>query len=236
MPHLPFSPLRRALLLGALTLPVSIALPAPVRAAMRRAFPTRTVEQDLPAFSARTGLLEFPDGTDAPYVLRIDGLVQAPAALAYADLTALPQVEQTSDMHCVEGWSVQNIMWGGVRLKTLLDLAQADKAARYVVFHALGATPRGPDGLRAYVECMSIADLTDPAQDCLLALRIGGAPLPHDRGAPARLVAPYQLAYKSIKFVHRLEVTREARDGWWTAANPIYPRNAPVPKRRLRAP
>jgi DMSO/TMAO reductase YedYZ molybdopterin-dependent catalytic subunit len=49
-----------------------------------------------------------------------------------------------------------------------------------------------------------------------------------------RLIAPYDLAYKSIKFVTRIEFTQKARPGWWTLANPIYPMEARVPNSRLR--
>ncbi|MCX8070560.1 MAG: molybdopterin-dependent oxidoreductase, partial [Thermodesulfovibrionales bacterium] len=55
-----------------------------------------------------------------------------------------------------------------------------------------------------------------------------------DSGAPLRVISPFDLAYKSIKFVHRIEFDKSPRDGWWTIANPIYPQNAPVPKDRLR--
>lgn len=60
--------------------------------------------------------------------------------------------------------------------------------------------------------------------------------LPQDRGAPARVVCPFDLAYKSIKFVTRLELTDRAVAGWWTRANPVYPVHAPVDAGRLRRP
>jgi len=68
----------------------------------------------------------------------------------------------------------------------------------------------------------------------LLALDLDKNPLPLDRGAPMRLVCPYFLAYKSIKFVRMIEFSDRQQPGWWTLANPIYPVDAPVPKSRLR--
>jgi DMSO/TMAO reductase YedYZ molybdopterin-dependent catalytic subunit len=44
------------------------------------------------------------------------------------------------------------------------------------------------------------------------------------------------LAYKSIKFVTRIELTDKRVDGWWTRANSVYPWRAPVPADRLREP
>lgn len=227
------SPLRRIFLKAAGILPLLLTLPAPLRAALQRAFPTRTVEQDVPMFSPETGLLDLPDGTNVPYSLIVDGLVENRLVLSYQELTALPAVKQVSDFHCVEGWSVNDVEWHGFRVSEILTRARPLDDAKHIVFHALGRTPNGPDGLTAYVESMPISALTDDSRHCLMALGINGKPLTHDRGAPLRLVAPYQLAYKSIKYVYRMEITNTPRDGWWTAANPIYPRHAPVPKERL---
>jgi DMSO/TMAO reductase YedYZ molybdopterin-dependent catalytic subunit len=59
-------------------------------------------------------------------------------------------------------------------------------------------------------------------------------PLPEEYGGPLRLIAPYDLGYKSIKFVSRIEFIKGARPGWWTLANPIYTIEARVQKNRLR--
>jgi hypothetical protein len=48
------------------------------------------------------------------------------------------------------------------------------------------------------------------------------------------VIAPYRLAYKSIKFVHRVEFSDKLQPGWWTLANSIYDWKALVPKGRLR--
>ena len=63
-----------------------------------------------------------------------------------------------------------------------------------------------------------------------------GRPLPDERGAPARVVSPFDLAYKNIKFVTRAEFAAAPTEGWWTRANPIYPVEAPVQQDRLRRP
>ena len=86
------------------------------------------------------------------------------------------------------------------------------------------------------MECLPLADLENPGLGYMLALNLDGDPLEHDRGAPARLVTPFDLAYKSIKFVERIEFTEKPVDGWWTRANSIYPRVAPVQPSRLREP
>jgi DMSO/TMAO reductase YedYZ molybdopterin-dependent catalytic subunit len=52
-----------------------------------------------------------------------------------ADLRELPRAEQVSDFHCVTGWRVANVHWGGVRLRDVLaeaGLGPTAKALRFV--------------------------------------------------------------------------------------------------------
>ncbi len=198
-------------------------------------FPTRTVEIEDFSFDAATGRVTR-GATAEPYVLAVDGLVENPLRLDYAALRGLPRTDQTSDFHCVEGWSVPDVAWSGVRLSELADRARPKPEARYVVFHALGKTRSHPGGLDHYVECLPLADLLDPRLGYLLAVDLDGAPLPLSHGAPARLVCPFDLAYKAIKYVTRLEFTDKPQDGWWTRANGIYTAVAPVEPERLRVP
>jgi DMSO/TMAO reductase YedYZ molybdopterin-dependent catalytic subunit len=52
--------------------------------------------------------------------LILNGEVEHPVTLTWADFMALPQTEDTSDFHCVTTWSKLNIHWKGVRF---MDLA-----------------------------------------------------------------------------------------------------------------
>ena len=169
-----------------------------------------------------------------PYVLKVQGLVRKQLNISYQELLDLPQVEQTSDFHCVEGWSVKDILWRGVRFGEIVDPAKPLPEAKYVLFHALGETEDEPRGQSHYVECLPLSHLLDPSKECLLALGMNGSPLPQDHGAPLRVIAPYDLGYKSIKFVYKIDFVDKEHPGWWTLANPIYPVNAPVPSSRLR--
>jgi len=210
-------------------------VPRGVRAAIAERFPTRTVERPGLRFDPARGEVVHPDGRRQPYALRLDGLARQPVSLGYAELRALPQVRRTADFHCVEGWSVEDAPWGGVSFGELFSRVALLPGATHAVFHSLGQTER-VGGLTHYVESFPLADLLNPALNCLLALDLDGAPLSDARGAPARVIAPFDLAYKSIKFVTRVEFTDHAVPGWWTRANPIYPVNAPVRKNRLRTP
>lgn len=199
-------------------------------------FPVRTVEVEDFGFEAASGQVLWSGGRREPYVLIVDGLVERPAKLDYAALRALPLAEQVSDFHCVEGWSVADLRWRGLRLATLAERVGPRPGATHVVFHALGRTTSRPGGLDHYVECLPLAELLRPDLGYLLALDLDGAPLPLGHGAPMRLVCPFDLAYKAIKFVTRLEFTDRPTDGWWTRANGIYTARAPVDAARLRRP
>lgn len=214
----------------------------PVRALarwVRGKFPVRTVEKGGWSFDPSTGNIvrrrsRKGQPKEEAYALIIDGLVDRPQSLTYAQLKALPRVEQTSDFHCVEGWSVPDVKWAGFRFSQLAGLARPKPEADYVVFHSLGQTGHKPGGLDHYVESLPLHRLTDPAQQMLMVLDMNGAPLTDDHGAPLRLAAPLDLGYKSIKYIGRVEFAAAPQPGWWTRANPIYPIEAPVPKRRLR--
>lgn len=216
---------------------VSLAPLAPVLGiwGSSKRFPTRTIELDTFSFDPTTGLvLNKINRSTEPYKLIIDGMVENPLSLTYADLRALPQTTQTNDFHCVEGWTIPEVMWGGIKISELLNLTKLKDTAQYAIFHSLGQTSSEPHGQAWYVESIRISDLLDTKQEFLLALDIDGKPLSHDRGAPARLVTPYLLAYKSIKFVFRIELSSKLQEGWWTLANSIYDWEAKVPLGRLR--
>jgi DMSO/TMAO reductase YedYZ molybdopterin-dependent catalytic subunit len=213
-----------------------VAAPSWVWASFVEKLQVRTVESDTFRFDPGTGTIRWTDKKhEEPYYLTIDGLVEKPLKLSYSELIkTLPYANQTSDFHCVEGWSVKDIQWGGFRFSEIVKKVKIKPEAKFVVFHALGKTESPAGTLDHYVESFSIEELLDPKKERLLALTMNGTPLPHEHGAPLRIVSPYDLGYKGAKFVTRIEFAKERQPGWWTLANPIYPPEAPVPKGRLR--
>ena len=61
---------------------------------------------------------------------------------------------------------------------------------------------------------------------------MNGSSLPLARGFPVRLVVPRLFAYKSAKFVDRIELTDHPIEGFWVAAG--YGYDAEVQPERLR--
>src|SRR5215217_7949400 len=112
----------------------------------------------------------YPRFDPARWRLRIEGLVARPQSLTYSDLLALPQAEQTSDFHCVTGWSVEGVRWTGVRFADLLEVAAPLPAARALAFVSAE---------RPYVDTLTLRQALAP--DALLAHAMDGRPLtrPH---------------------------------------------------------
>jgi DMSO/TMAO reductase YedYZ molybdopterin-dependent catalytic subunit len=198
-----------------------------------KALPIRTVEKNQFKFDAVNGVIEWEKKRE-PYRLIVDGLVKEPRSYSYSDIKSFSSVEQASDFHCVEGWSVPDLKWGGFRFKEIMSRIEPHLDATHVLFHSFGTTESSPKGQNHYIESFPISELLDPERAILMVLTSDNRPLPEEHGGPLRLIAPYDLAYKSIKFITRIEFIKGARPGWWTLANPIYSIVARVPASRLR--
>jgi len=157
-----------------------------------------------------------PHVSPEQWLVTVDGLVDKPLRLDHAAWSALPRRSETADFHCVEGWSVDRLRWGGVAPRTILDMAGLKPGATYVNFHALGGS---------YADSLPLG-LVDDAQT-VLADTLDERPLPDDHGGPLRLVVPKQLGYKNVKWVVRLEVTDHPVTGYWEQNG--YPMDAPAP-------
>jgi DMSO/TMAO reductase YedYZ molybdopterin-dependent catalytic subunit len=121
---------------------VAFLLTAPARglAFFLRQFQTRTVEKENFSFAPRTGMVEWKGKRSEPYQLRVGGLVEHPVKFSYAELRGLPRIVQGSDFHCVEGWSVEDARWGGLRFEEICRNVKIKAGAEYVIFHALEET------------------------------------------------------------------------------------------------
>src|SRR5512145_2342338 len=79
---------------------------------------------------------ETPEVAPERWRLAVDGAVETPLALSFADLLALPQADEEADFHCVTGWSVMDVPFSGVRLETVLALARPNADATHLMAHA----------------------------------------------------------------------------------------------------
>jgi DMSO/TMAO reductase YedYZ molybdopterin-dependent catalytic subunit len=144
-----------------------------------------------------------PDVDTATWSLEVGGLVEQPLRLDWDELLALPQVTQTSDIHCVTRWSKFDTRWTGVRVRDLLGRARPRPEATQAMVHAHGG----------YTTNIDLAALQD--DDVLVAHTFDGRPLEPDHGGPARLLVPSRYFWKSAKWVRAIELMAGDRPGFW---------------------
>ena len=150
-----------------------------------------------------------PDIPLGEWRLVVDGLVARPLSLSWEDFMALPQVEDTSDFHCVTSWSRFDNRWGGVRFSTIAERAGVKPEARFVLVTAHDTDPSG----EPYTTNVSLASALEP--DVLLVHTWEGEPLPLEHGGPVRMITPKLYAWKGAKWIRKLTFLAEDHPGFW---------------------
>ena len=173
---------------------------------------TRRAER-LPPNQARTRKWPVLDAHGPPridlstWTFGVSGLVKSDLSCDWKEFRALPRVQVFADMHCVTRWSRLGNVWEGVAAREILRRAEALPGARYVVVHGYdhGFTTNLP--FEAFA-----------SEDVLLADTHDGQPISHEHGGPLRLVVPLLYAWKSAKWVKRIELVSEDEPGFWERA------------------
>ncbi|MGH9118375.1 MAG: molybdopterin-dependent oxidoreductase [Acidimicrobiales bacterium] len=148
------------------------------------------------------------DPTD--WTLAITGLVDRPLEFTLDDLMAMDLVDEYITLSCVSnevgGDLVGNAWWSGVPLADLLDRVEVRDAATQVV----GRSVDGWTGGFPY-------EIATDGRPAMVAVAMGGEPLPVEHGFPARLVVPGLYGYVSAtKWLAEIELTTwDGFDGYW---------------------
>lgn len=137
------------------------------------------------------------------WTLDIKGEVTHPMKLTWEEFQALPQVEDTSDFHCVTTWSKFDCTWQGVAFTELFERIQPTEQAKFVYF-------TGYDGYTTNVPLEKCLD-----DDVLIATHFDGEPLSREHGGPARVIIPKLYAWKGAKFVREIDFLTEDKLGFW---------------------
>ncbi len=137
---------------------------------------------------------------------RVWGFVENPVTLTWQELTALPQKEVTTDIHCVTRWSKLDTMWTGVSFREIVNLVRPRENANYVLAHA-------ESDFTANIPLDVLMD-----DDVLLAYNFDGKPLEPDHGYPLRLLVPKRYFWKRAKWLRGLEFMAEDKPGFWEDA------------------
>ncbi|MEO8407656.1 MAG: protein-methionine-sulfoxide reductase catalytic subunit MsrP [Oxalobacteraceae bacterium] len=158
-----------------------------------------------------------------PWSIAIEGEVKKPMTLDLDSLMKLaPLEERIYRLRCVEGWSMV-IPWVGYSLSTLIKKVEPTGNAKFIEFVTL-ADPKQMPGLRSqvldwpYVEGLRIDEANHPL--ALLTFGMYGEVLPHQNGAPVRVVLPWKYGFKSAKSIVKIRFVKEQPKTAWNLAAP----------------
>ena len=147
---------------------------------------------------------QMPVFDRATWRLKIGGLVEQPVSLTYDELRALPRVDQVSTFHCVTGWTVNNVRWGGVRIHDVLAAAKPRVSAQALEFVSMEVP---------YTDYLTVKQAS--LHDAMLAYEMDGKPLPREHGAPVRLIIPEMYGYKNVKWLAEINLVPQEQLGYW---------------------
>lgn len=155
--------------------------------------------------------LSVPRIDQNTWQLTIDGDVETPLTLSYAELLDLPMIEKDITMTCVSnevgGGYVGSARWLGVPVRELLDRVGVGKGVDQIL-------SSGDDGITISTPIQALTD----DRDALLAIAMNGEPLSPTHGFPARLVTPGLYGFVgSTKWITTMTATTYAKESaYWT--------------------
>jgi sulfite oxidase len=151
--------------------------------------------------------------------------------ISLEDIKKMPKVEVTATLQCSgnrrggynnfsrtsgTSWgqgAISTAKWGGVRLADLIKYAgledeieaQEKDGIQHVRFHAI-------DGMMASI---GIEKAMNRYGDVIICYEMNGKPLPRDHGYPLRVIVPGYAAVRNVKWVNKIELSKEEAEGPW---------------------
>jgi len=146
---------------------------------------------------------DVPDTDLAGWDFKLWGEVERPLELTWQELSDLPTIESTQDIHCVTRWSRFDATFRGVAWATLKELALPRPGASYAIAHA-------EQGYTANVPARFLEQ-----EGAMLATHADGEPLTPEHGGPLRLIVPGKYFWKSAKWLRAIELSAVDKPGFW---------------------
>jgi len=147
-----------------------------------------------------------------PWTIHVDGLVRSPDALDLRDLQSSSSssrvlLECSGNADPLNYGLLSTADWEGVPIAALLDRVQPSSDSYRILVSGIDDTSRQ---WRTSIAGASWIFSRDDLAHAMLAVRMNGAPLPRDHGAPVRLIVPGWYGCTCIKWVDRIELVADA--------------------------
>jgi DMSO/TMAO reductase YedYZ molybdopterin-dependent catalytic subunit len=192
-------------------------LPASVQAPVPGMTPFVTPNPDFYRIDTAVIVPQVPAET---WSLTIDGMVEAPLTITYAELLQMPMVERDITIMCVSnpvgGPYIGTARWLGTPLVPLLERAGVMGGADQLLSTSI-------DGWTCSTPLDGLAE-----REPLLAIGMNGEALPIEHGFPVRMIVPGLYGFISAtKWVTRIQATTYAAEpAYWTVRG--WATDAPV--------
>ncbi len=188
---------------------------------------------------------ENPDFDSSKWRFIVDGLVENPLDLSWAEFQQLPQITTTADMHCVTTWTIYDMIWGGVDLYEIINIVKPLDSAisvEFTAFDSIGYTTSirlNSDG-KLFIPKQSKQerenrklplvfgggfvpqdpDLIEHSEQIILdqvilTTHANGEPIRPDHGFPLRVVVPRLYAWKGAKWLTKITFRDTQELGFW---------------------
>lgn len=135
--------------------------------------------------------------------LTVDGLCANPKTYTIETLKNLGETTDTSDFHCVTGWSQYDLQWRGVLFSKIASDCKVLDNAKYVF-------------IEAFDNYTTNLPLTEALKsDVLIVYDVDHKPLPIEHGGPVRMITPQLWAWKGAKWIKSITFLADDRRGFW---------------------
>jgi DMSO/TMAO reductase YedYZ molybdopterin-dependent catalytic subunit len=177
-------------------------------------------------FKRNQGQIPKSTASLADWHLSVEGLVKKNLVLTFEDLRRLSRVETADTLECSGNsrsllaekasgnpWTiggVGNAVWGGIRLRDVLEKAGLQENANHVGFEGLDK-PLGSAGIK-FIRSIPIEKAMSST---LLVYEMNGQPLPLEHGYPLRALALGWTGANCVKWLHRIEVLERPFEGFF---------------------
>jgi DMSO/TMAO reductase YedYZ molybdopterin-dependent catalytic subunit len=178
-------------------------------------YPLRTIEgtQTPPSLLFVRDHFSEPEVSLESWKLRIEGRVERPYEVGFADLVELPSRKVEAVLECAGnlagGSAVSSGVWEGVPISALLEAAKPASGAAFLLLEGsdsgrlFGDSPALP-----YSQLVPVAKCLDASS--LVAFQYNGLSLPKRNGFPARAIFPGWYGMNSVKWLRRVTVLGES--------------------------